>query len=261
MSATTSIEYKSIGISVKDGVAELTLNRPDYNVLNIAMMKEINSALESLNSGRELKALVIQAEGKVFSAGVDVAEHTDELAEQMITTFHRMFHLLDSFEAPTISLAHGAALGGGCELALFCDMTVASERAKFAQPEIKVGVFPPIAALRMPRVMPLAKAYEFLLSGDSWKADELFRQGVINQVYPVDSFKEQSAEFVRSVTANSAVVLRLTKKALRRGLNRPFVEALSDMEEIYLKELMQTADAHEGLTAFMEKRAPKWSNR
>ncbi len=260
MSTAVETKYESIELTVEDGVAELTLNRPDYNVLNIAMMEEINSALESLDSGSDLKALVIRAEGKVFSAGVDVAEHTDELAEKMINTFHRMFYLLEKFEAPTISLAHGAALGGGCELALFCDMTLASERAKFAQPEIKVGVFPPIAALRMPKIMPLVKSYEFLLTGESWKAEELYRQGVINHVYPVETFKEQSAKFITSLTENSGVVLRMTKKALKHGLNQRFAEALSDVEDLYLNDLMKTTDAHEGLTAFMEKRSPKWTN-
>ncbi len=260
MSVATQTEYQSIKTSVQDGVAELTLARPEYNVLNIAMMEEINSALESLNAGRDLKALVIRAKGKVFSAGVDVAEHTDELAGKMIETFHRMFRLLDKFEAPTIALVHGSALGGGCEVAMFCDMILASERAKFGQPEIKVGVFPPIAALRMPQTMTAAKAYEFLLTGDSWKAEELLKQGVINQVYPVDEFQAKSAEFISALTANSGVVLRLTKKAIRTGLNRSFTEALGDVEDIYLKELMTTADAHEGLTAFMEKRAAKWSN-
>jgi cyclohexa-1,5-dienecarbonyl-CoA hydratase len=261
MSVAIETDYQSIKMSVQDGVAELTLARPEYNVLNIAMMEEINSALEALNAGRDLKALVIRAEGKVFSAGVDVAEHTDELAGKMIETFHRMFRLLDRFEAPTIAVVQGSALGGGCEVALFCDMVVASERAKFGQPEIKVGVFPPIAALRMPQTMTSVKAYEFLLTGASWKAPEMLSQGVINQVYPADEFQERSAEFVSALTAHSAVVIRLTKKALRRGLNRPFAEALFDVEEIYLKELMCTADVHEGLTAFMEKRPAKWANR
>ncbi len=261
MSVTTTATYKHIELVIEDSVATLTLNRPDYNVLNIEMMAEINTALESLNAGAELKALVIRAEGKVFSAGVDIAEHTEELAEEMIETFHKMFRLLDAFVAPTIALVHGAALGGGCELALFCDMVVASEKAKFGQPEIKVGVFPPIAALNMPKLMSLSGAYEFLLSGENWKADELYRRGVVNHVYPVDSFPQDSSAFVRSITSNSAIVLRLTKKALKTGLGREFETALPEVEDSYLQELMKTADAHEGLTAFMEKREPKWTNR
>ncbi len=260
MSVATHTKYQSIKMALQDGVAELTLARPEYNVFNIAMMEEINSALEALNKGRDLKALVISAEGKVFSAGVDVAEHTDELAGKMIETFHGMFRLLDEFEAPTLALVHGSALGGGCEVALFCDMILASERAKFGQPEIKVGVFPPIAALRMPELMTSPKAYDFLLTGDSWKAEELLKQGVINQVYPVDEFQAKSVEFISALTSNSGAILRLTKKAIRRGLNRPFAKALGDVEEIYLKELMTTADAHEGISAFMEKRSAKWSN-
>ncbi len=252
-------EYKHIGYEESDKIGYLTLQRDDgINVLNIEMMEEINSVLESLNGVGNLKALVIKAKGKAFSAGVDVAEHTDELAEKMIRSFHRIFLLLDKMECPTVALVQGAALGGGCELACFCDMILAREGVKFGQPEIKVGVFPPVAAAAFPQYAHLKKVYELLLVGDVILSDEAEQMGLVNRVYPKKEFEKKCQEFVYRLASNSAAILRLTKKAIRAGMGKPFSEALAVIENIYLKEMMQTKDAHEGLAAFIEKRRPEW---
>ena len=251
-------DYQSIGFDKTEGVAFITLQRGDLNVLNIAMMEEINSALGSLKSGSDLKAVVIRASGKAFSAGVDVSEHTAELVDKMIGTFHRMFRLLDKMECPTIALVQGAALGGGCELACFCDMVVARERAKFGQPEIKVGVFPPVAAAGFPQYGFLKKMYELLLIGETITAEQAQTFGLVNTVFPKDGFEESCREWLDKMISNSGAILRLTKKAIRAGQGRPFADALTSVEQIYLKEMMATKDAHEGLSAFLEKRKPKW---
>lgn len=251
-------DYQNIRFEKKDGVAFITLTRGDLNVLNIAMMDEINIALESLQGGGDLKLLVIKAVGKAFSAGVDVSEHTNELVGKMIASFHGMFRLLDKIECPTVSLVHGAALGGGCELACFCDMVVAAEGVKFGQPEIKVGVFPPVAAAAFPQYGYLKSVFDLLLTGDIIKAEAAMSMGLVSKVFPRDGFDDACAEWLTHLSANSAAILRLTKKAVRAGLNRPFGDALSSIEEIYLKEMMATKDAHEGLAAFLEKRPPKW---
>ena len=251
-------EYESIAFETVDKVAYLTLKRSDLNVLNIAMMEQINSALQSLDNGSDLKALVIKATGKAFSAGVDVSEHTAELVEKMIVTFHRMFHLLDRMECPTVSFVQGAALGGGCELACFCDMVLAAEKVKFGQPEIKVGVFPPVAAAAFPRCTPLKHVYEQLLIGDTISAEEALAIGLVNRVFPREDFDSRCQEWLGRLTSNSAAILRLTKKALRAGSGKSFTDALSTAEQIYLKQMMATKDTHEGLAAFMEKRSPKW---
>jgi len=137
------MNFQNILFETREGIAELTLNRSPLNILNISMLQEINSVLEKLNSQTELKLLVIKATGKAFSAGVDVGEHTKDKVNEMIKTFHQTFLLLDKLEIPTLAVVQGSALGGGCELAGFCDLVIASEEAKFGQPEIKVGVFPP----------------------------------------------------------------------------------------------------------------------
>ncbi len=254
-------DYKTIALEISSGVATITLKRDPLNVLNIAMMDEINNALESLKQGSDLKLFAFRAEGKAFSAGVDVSEHTADLVDKMISTFHQMFRLLDKFECPTVALVHGAALGGGCELACFCDMVVAASGVKFGQPEIKVGVFPPVAAASFASSANLKSIYELLLSGDTIKAEEALSIGLINRIFPRDEFAEASAEWVKKIASNSASILRLTKKSIRASQGKPFSEALDVAEKIYLGEMMATEDAHEGLTAFMEKRAPVWKDK
>lgn len=256
-----SFEYESIAYEVEDGVARISLNRPPLNILNIAMMKEINSALESLDSRDDAKLLVIDHEGKAFSAGVDIKDHTADKVEEMMDVFHRIFRLLNALEMPTLAVVEGAALGGGCELATFCDMAVASEKATFGQPEIKAGVFPPIAAVILPYLIGRNRTLELTLTGEVIGAEEAGRIGLINRVFPTEGFAEKVDEFIAKLTSMSAPILRLTKRAVDRSLYVSVDEAISKVEEIYLGDLMQTEDIHEGLAAFMEKRRPEWKNR
>jgi len=254
-------DFQHVKFDSTEKLAIITLKREPLNVLNIEMMNEINSALESLGNGSHLKALVIRAEGKAFSAGVDVSEHTAELVDRMIETFHKMFRLLDKIECPTVAMVHGAALGGGCELACFCDMVLAAEGVKIGQPEIKVGVFPPVAVAAFPQYGFLKSVYELLLTGDIITAEQAHAIGLVNHVFPKADFDKHCQEFLQRLTANSAAILRLTKKTIKDGLNKPFDESLKIAEKIYLKDMMATRDAHEGLAAFMEKRAPTWADK
>jgi cyclohexa-1,5-dienecarbonyl-CoA hydratase len=244
------MEFQHITFEKRKGVAKLTLNRPPLNVLNIAMMREINTALEGLTDDPTIKVLVFEAaEGsKAFSAGVDVSEHTADLVEEMIEVFHRIFRLLGQLEVPTVAVVNGAALGGGCELVLFCDMVIASEKASFGQPEIQVGVLPPIAVVALPEIIGPKKTMEMVLIGDRITAHEAERLGLVNRI-------------VEKLTSLSGIVLRLTKRAVRLGSTRPFAEGLAAVEELYLGPMMATEDANEGLAAFTEKRAPVWKDK
>jgi cyclohexa-1,5-dienecarbonyl-CoA hydratase len=257
------MSFQHIIFEKQDGVARLTLNRPPLNVLDIAMMREISTALDGLDDDRSVKVLVLEAvEGsKAFSAGVDVSEHTADMVEKMIEVFHRIFRLLDGLEVPTIAVAGGAALGGGCELALFCDMVIASEKASFGQPEIQVGVFPPVAAAALPDIIGPKKAMEMVLIGDRIPAAEAERLGLVNKVVPPEELKAAADELVGRLAKLSGAVLRLTKRAVRLGSAGGFAEGLATVEELYLGPLMSTEDAHEGLAAFMEKRSPVWKDR
>jgi cyclohexa-1,5-dienecarbonyl-CoA hydratase len=257
------MDFQHITFEKRDGAARLTLNKPPYNVLNIAMMREIIAALEGLEADGSVKVLVFEAaeDSKAFSAGVDVSEHTADKVEEMIEVFHRIFRRLDALEVPTVAVVNGAALGGGCELALFCDIVIASERASFGQPEIQVGVFPPVAAVALPGIAGPKKALEMVLIGDRIRAAEAERLGLVNKVVPPEELKEAADELVGKLTKLSSAVLRLTKRAVRLGSAGDFTEGLAAVEELYLGPLMDTEDAHEGLAAFQEKRSPAWKDR
>jgi cyclohexa-1,5-dienecarbonyl-CoA hydratase len=254
-------EFENILFGREGGVAKITLDHPPVNIMDIPTMREINAALETLQGDKETKVLVFAAQGKAFCAGVDVKDHTADKVEEMVEVFHRIFRQMWSLEMPTIAAVNGAALGGGCELVTFCDMIIASEKATFGQPEIQVGVYPPVAVVTFPRLMPHMKALELLLTGSVIDAREAERLGMVNKVVPVEGFEEEVSRFLGKLTALSAVVLRLTKRATLQGLTLGFEEALALSEQLYLERLMKTEDAAEGLQAFMEKRKPVWRGK
>ncbi|MBS4028832.1 MAG: enoyl-CoA hydratase/isomerase family protein [Ignavibacteriales bacterium] len=254
-------EFQFLKIIDEGEVVSLVFNRPPLNVLNIAMMKEINSALSELLHHTTAKVLLIKAEGKAFSAGVDVADHVAEKIDEMMREFHHVFENINKFKIPVIAVVDGAALGGGCEVVIFCDMILASEKAKFGQPEIKVGVFPPIAAVIFPRLIGRNRTLEWLMNGETISAVEAEKIGLVNKVFPVENFETHVKNFVAKFTAQSKVILEMTKRAVDTSLRRPVMEAISNAEEIYMKEMMKTEDANEGLSAFLEKRNPVWKNK
>ncbi len=252
--------FKHLQTEWKDGVATLTLNRPPLNVLNIEMMEEINHYLEGLHQEKSLKLLVIQAVGKAFSAGVDVGEHLGDSVYKMIEIFHGIFRSMDRLGVPSVAVVNGSALGGGCELALYCDMVIATERSKFGQPEIQVGVFPPIAALIFPRLIGRKKALELVLSGEVVGAQEALSLGLINKVVPEAALAQEATAFIDKFKNLSGIVVKLTREAFLAGLNDDQEAGLKAIEKVYLGRLMKTADATEGLKAFLEKRKPNWKN-
>lgn len=255
------VEYKNIKFTLSDNIARITLNHPPLNILNIEMMKEINKALEGLLEEKSLKLVVFDAENKAFCAGVDVSEHIGATAVEMIKTFHQIFKNLIKINLPTLAVVNGAALGGGCELAIFCDFIIASETAKFGQPEIQVGVFPPIACMLLPRIIPQAKAMELLLTGCLINAQQAENIGLINKCVPQDKIKEEEITFINKITGSSSVVLGYTKSVALKRQQKEFIDYLAEVEDIYLNRLMKTEDANEGLKAFLEKRKPVWKNK
>ena len=212
---------QTINFEINNAVARLTLNKPPLNIIDIAMMAEMGEAIQSLKDQPSVRVLVIDAvEGsKAFSAGVDVDDHTADTVHDMIYGFHRVFRLLAELNIPTLAVVNGAALGGGCELAIFCDMIVASERAKFGQPEIKVGVFPPIAAVMLPRLIPYHRALELLLTGESIKAQEAYQLGLVNRVVPPEDLSAAADDLIGKLTSLSGSILRYTRRSspLRRN--------------------------------------------
>jgi cyclohexa-1,5-dienecarbonyl-CoA hydratase len=254
-------EYSSIIWEIRESVARITLNQPPLNIIDIRMIGEMHHALARADSASDAKVLVIDHRGKAFSAGVSIQDHTPDKVGQMIEKFHGIFRLLNSIAVPSVALVDGVALGGGCELAVFCDMVIASDRATFGQPEIKIGVFPPVAAVLFPHLIGRNRALELLLTGDVIGAAEAKAIGLINKVIPSKIFREEADKFISKLTSLSGPVLKLTKRAVDLGLYANVYEGIGAVERLYLGELMQTEDAREGLNAFLEKRKPIWKNK
>ncbi len=181
-------------------------------------------------------------------------------APKMIKEFHGIFRKLNKLKCPTLASIKGAALGGGCEIAIFCDIVLTSDKAKFGQPEIKVGVFPPIAILAFPQIIGNKKAFELIMLGEIIDAEEALKLGISNHIFPLESYEQEYNKFIESFCKLSTVVLRYTNIAYKKALGFDFEAKLDEIEEFYLEELMSTHDANEGLQAFLEKRPPNWQN-
>ena len=249
-----------INIETKNGASFLTLNRAPLNVLNIAALSQLESTLTELSRDENIRVLILRAEGKMFSAGVDVADHTPEKVGEMIPLFDRTCRLLANFPCPTLAVVHGHALGGGCELVLCCDLAVMAEGAKISQPEIQLAAFAPVAAMRLPRMTTYRLAADMLLTGRTLTADEALRLGLVNAVVSAEQLQIWVNEKVTQLASLSRVALTATKRALQLGFGNWDASA-KELERLYLDELMKTEDAREGLAAFMEKRTAVWKHK
>lgn len=255
-------KYQHITFNIDDHVARINFARPPLNIFNSAMLKEIGSALGDC-AQRDLVAIVFAADQscRAFSAGVAVEEHVEGLVYQMLDSFHNVFRALEQLAKPTIALVDGAAIGGGCELVAACDIVIASERSKFGQPEIKLGVFPPVAVALLPFVIGERAARELILTGEIIDAMEAGRLGLCNHVVPVAHLEQKLAEVLSKLRELSGSSLEFTRRAMDVGSGRTLDATLTELENIYLHELMKSLDANEGIRAFMEKRKPFWRNR
>lgn len=261
-SNVTQKNFQNIIFETKGEKAFLTINRPPLNILNIAVMEEMNQALNSLAGNIEVKVLVISGSGeKAFSAGVDIADHTADKAEKMLQVFHDIFRNMLKLDQVTVAALKGLTLGGGCEVALFCDLAIAADNLKIGQPEIKLSVIAPVALLILPRLVGIKKASEMLLTGKIIEAAEAEKMGLVNKIVPLASFDSELESFLQPFSELSLVGVKHSKKGIKLGLETSFLEGLERIEKTYLRELLATEDAHEGLKAFMEKRKPLWKNR
>src|SRR5918995_4934736 len=254
--------YQNIQFRLEDRVGRITFARPPLNVFNIEMMREISSALGEC-AQRDLVAIVFDAdkECRSFSAGVAIEEHVQGTIFQMLDSFHSIFRQLEQVGKPVIALVDGAALGGGCELVAACDIVIASDRARFGQPEIKLGVFPPVAAVLLPLVIGEKRARELILTGEIIDAVEAGRLGLCSYVVPSAQLEPKLLEVLAKLKELSGTSLSFARQAIDRGRGRSIEAVLNEQEEIYLHELMKTEDANEGIKAFMEKRKPVWRHR
>lgn len=247
-----------VELTYEGSVATLTLNRPPLNILHIEMMEQMNEALLQLRQHRELKVLVIRGKGGTFSAGVDLREHTRERVTRLLQVFHRIFETIRLLDTIAVAAVEGVALGGGFQLAIGCNLVVASRSARFGLPEINLGLFPPLACVVLPRATPRRKAMEWVLTGDEIPAPELLTYGLVNRIFPDGEFERGLADFVARLTTKSGPVLKLAKRAQMESYYATYEEALYKAENLYLRELMGLADPQEGVKAFLDGRPPQW---
>jgi len=238
----------------------ITLNDPPLHILDIAMLAELRDALARATNDRH--ALIIDSAGdQAFSAGASVQDHLGDRVATMLANFHDCFRALARLDLVTIALVRGPALGGGCELAMACDFVLASDRARFGQPEISLGVFPPVAAYQLSRRLAPRKGLELLLTGEPIDAATAESHGMVNALFPHAAFDARAEEWLERLYRQSASSLRFAKKAFRLAQAEDFDERLARVERLYLEELMKTDDATEGLIAFIEKRKAVWKGR
>jgi cyclohexa-1,5-dienecarbonyl-CoA hydratase len=251
----------TIQLRTGDGIAYMKLDAPPLNILTCAMMDEVGDALEKVAADRSLRALVITANGKAFSAGADVGEHRPSEAPRLIESFGRMFRLFGELEIPVLMGVDGAALGAGFELVMMADILVATERAKFGQPEIRLAFFAPVGVARLPALVGPAKAMEITATGRTYTAAEMFDCGLVAKVVADGALEATIESYLDDLRQASAAVMRLNGRLVRRLEGRPFEEARREAERVFLDELMQLEDVEEGIAAFMEKRKPSWKHR
>ncbi|MCP4568826.1 MAG: cyclohexa-1,5-dienecarbonyl-CoA hydratase [FCB group bacterium] len=243
-------------------VIRVTLNAPKANVLDGAMMSDIQEFLDILTFQSDVKLVQFTGAGDNFSFGASVPEHTKENAPQMLKQFHKLFYTLADLAIPTAAIVSGQCLGGGLELALMCNFMFLDQTAKLGQPEISLGVFAPPASLILPMKVGQAHADNLLLSGKIISAEDAMRIGLATALYDdheamlagVDKWVE------KIILPKSASSLKHAVRAARLEFNAVIKEKLSEQEKLYLNELMATCDANEGIQSFLERRKPEWKN-
>lgn len=243
-----------IEMQLRDKILYITINNPPVNIINIQVMKELTAVLQ--NSKEFFVA--IKSEGKIFSAGADVKEHLPEKVEEMLNTFNIMANTLFSYNGIIFSLIHSHCYGGAMELALSCDFTIAKGGAIFSQPEIKLACFPPLALAWFPYIMPYKTFLRLVLKGDGITSDELERVGTIDKIVKSEQFFDEAHSFILDFTKLSKTAISITKRIIKNKYNKEVLDKLNEYTKIYVKELIKTKDAVEGVRAFIEKRQPTW---
>jgi len=249
--------HESIQLRLEQRTAWITLNRPPLNILDISMMQALDAALE--RALPKCDFVIFQGAGpKAFCAGAEIADHTPERVEKMLSAFHAVFRRLAAADCLKIAAVHGYCLGGGMELATFCDFVLATESAQFGQPEIKLGCFPPVAMVTLPQLIGMRAAANLILTGNQIGAAEARRLGLVTRVVSDSELPAALDKLLEELGTLSPSVLQLIRKTLGRLHFADFAKQLEEAERVYLSMLLQTHDAREGILAFLEKRPPIW---
>jgi len=259
MTSTTDAVSR-VTVAVTPPIARIELRHPPLNVIDLAMMGELTQVIAEIDSRADIAIVVLCGEGNAFSAGVDVAAHTPDKVQEMLVKFHGVIRSFVATKKVTIAAVQGHCLGGGAELAMVSDIVYTTEDAQWGFPEIKLGCYPPVACAALAALVGQKRAAELILTGHSIDGREAARIGLATKAVADDPYSAVE-ECVGNLLQLSPAALAATKKALYSWDSIHFDKGLARAEKIYLEDLMKTADAQEGIRAFMEKRAPKWMGR
>ncbi len=254
-------EFQFVKVHVEGEVARLTLDRPEHNLLNERMLAEIAAGINTLGQRNEIKLIILDSARKAFCGGIELGEYTQRRVFQLFEAFNGVYSAMLDTSKPILLVINGPAFGGGAELAALGDLVIATPKARFAQPEIKLGVYPPLAAAVLPYILGPKQALELVLTGEAISAERAQEMGLVNWLVSEQELEKKVAEVVAKVTAQSGAVLAMAKKAILGSLGLPLREGVRASMKMFLNDLADLEDSQEGLRALVEKRAPKWKNR
>ena len=258
---STAAVTSRVLVEVAEGVARFRLNNPPLNVIDIRLMDELLAALEQTEQRSDVTAVVLSGSPKAFSAGVDVAAHTPDKVEAMLGKFHSVIRALVAMSKVTIAEVEGACLGGGAEVAMVCDLVYTARDASWAFPEIKLACYPPVACAALAALVGQKRAAELILTGRQISGDEAVAIGLATGAARGEELPAMVNDALDRLRRLSPAALRLAKKAFYAWDAAHFDKGLSRAEQIYFNELMETADANEGIQAWLEKRKPVWRGK
>ncbi len=254
-------QFQHVKLRIDGGVARMTLSRPEHNLLNEAMLRELADGITHAGERDEVKLIVLDSACKVFCGGIDIGEYTSQRVFQMLDAFHAAFAGMLEVGKPVVCVVNGPAIGGGAELAAFGDLVIATPKARFAQPEITIGVFPPLASTILPFLVGPKIALELVLTGEAVTAERALELGMVNRLVPEAQLEKTVEDLVGRISGHSGPVLTMAKKAILGGMGLSLRDGLKHSMNIFLNELYRLEDSQEGLRALVEKRKPNWKNR
>jgi len=254
-------EFEFVKMRIDGHAARIRLDRPEHNLLNEAMLREVADGILLAGDTDSVKLIVLDSACKVFCGGIDIGEYTAQRVFQMLDAFHAAFAAMLEVGKPVICVVNGPAIGGGAELAAFGDLVIATPKARFAQPEITIGVFPPLASTILPFLVGPKTALEIILTGEPVTAERALELGLVTRLVPEAQLEQAVEELVARIAAHSGPVLAMAKRAILGGMGLSLREGLKQSMNIFLNELYKLEDSQEGLRALVEKRKPNWKNR
>lgn len=257
--------FETLKYEVKNNIGFITIDRPEaLNAISMTVLKELHSVFEQVNDDPEVKVAILTGNGKAFVAGADIAQMsqlTGVEGHDMIKYGAGVMDLIEAIDKPVIAAVNGFALGGGCELAMACDIRIASEKAKFGQPEVGLGITPGFSGTqRLPRRVGAAMAKELIFSGKMISAVEAERIGLANHVYPADELMDKAMEMAEAFAKNAQIAVRYSKACIDRGMETGIDEGIAMENELFAM-CFATGDQKEGMKAFLEKRPASFENK